>query len=339
MNISAVIPTRNRVEQVRSTLHSLLRQTRQVDEILLIDSSDDRRQTALLRQEFAGHPIQWSESVPSVCIQRNIGIARASGDWILLLDDDVDLESDYILKLETYILANDGCGAVAGRLMQLESGTWTDQYPVKRFGELCWRFIFQLSIWGRIDEIKVPGVMKWCVEIINDFYRRKGNTLSLAGWPLITQWNEPIVRTTIYSLGASLIRKEWLANGYDEVLDPYGIGDNYGAALNFPARQQIHVLRDARAYHHRASENRLDRTLASYRRSLALHYFLVRNKKGFVTKSFFVWSLFGNSLAAILRGDSRTFRMTMRALALILCGRNPYWIGHLKNKKIVQPFP
>ena len=256
-------------------------------EVLLIDASDDRRQASVLRQEFAGHSIQWFESIPSVCIQRNIGIERASGDWVLLLDDDIDLEADYILKLERYILANGGCGAVAGRLMQLESGTWTDQYPIKSFNELCWRFIFQLSVWGRIDKVRVPGVMKWCFEIINDFYRRKGNTLSLAGWPLITQWDASIVRTTIYSLGASLIKKEWLANAYDEVLDPYGIGDNYGAALHFPSGQQIHILGDARAYHHRVSENRLERTLASYRRILALHYFLVRDKKSFVTRFFF----------------------------------------------------
>ena len=339
MKVSAVIPTRNRFEQVRSTLHSLLRQTRQVDEVLLIDASDDRRQASVLRQEFAGHSIQWFESIPSVCIQRNIGIERASGDWVLLLDDDIDLEADYILKLERYILANGGCGAVAGRLMQLESGTWTDQYPIRSFYELCWRFIFQLSIWGRIDKVRVPGVMKWCFEIINDFYRRKGNTLSLAGWPLITQWDASIVRTTIYSLGASLIKKEWLANAYDEVLDPYGIGDNYGAALHFPSGQQIHILGDARAYHHRVSENRLERTLASYRRILALHYFLVRDKKSFVTRFFFVWSLFGNMLASMLRGDWRTFRMTIRALALILRRQNPYWIGHLQNKKLVQPFP
>ena len=339
MKVSAVIPTRNRFEQVRSTLHSLLRQTRQVDEVLLIDASDDRRQASVLRQEFAGHSIQWFESIPSVCIQRNIGIERASGDWVLLLDDDIDLEADYILKLERYILANGGCGAVAGRLMQLESGTWTDQYPIKSFNELCWRFIFQLSVWGRIDKVRVPGVMKWCFEIINDFYRRKGNTLSLAGWPLITQWDASIVRTTIYSLGASLIKKEWLANAYDEVLDPYGIGDNYGAALHFPSGQQIHILGDARAYHHLVSENRLERTLASYRRILALHYFLVRDKKSFVTRFFFVWSLFGNMLASMLRGDWRTFRMTIRALALILRRQNPYWIGHLQNKKLVQPFP
>ena len=339
MKVSAVIPTRNRFEQVRSTLHSLLRQTRQVDEVLLIDASDDRRQASVLRQEFAGHSIQWFESIPSVCIQRNIGIERASGDWVLLLDDDIDLEADYILKLERYILANGGCGAVAGRLMQLESGTWTDQYPIRSFYELCWRFIFQLSVWGRIDKVRVPGVMKWCFEIINDFYRRKGNTLSLAGWPLITQWDASIVRTTIYSLGASLIKKEWLANAYDEVLDPYGIGDNYGAALHFPSGQQIHILGDARAYHHRVSENRLERTLASYRRILALHYFLVRDKKSFVTRFFFVWSLFGNMLASMLRGDWRTFRMTIRALALILRRQNPYWIGHLQNKKLVQPFP
>ena len=117
------------------------------------------------------------------------------------------------------------------------------------------------------------------------------------------------------------------------------IGDNYGVAMNFPARQQIHILGTVVAYHHRVPENRLDRTLASYRRTLALHYFLVKNKKGFVTRSFFVWSVLGITLASIVRRDLRTFRMTVRALTLILRGQNPYWIGHLKNKKVVEPFP
>lgn len=339
MTISAVIPTRNRAAALAKTLHSLLAQSRQPDEILVIDSSDDRSKIENMRKEFTGCSIRWFEAPVSVCIQRNVGIANAVGDWIFLCDDDVELEVDYIAKLESYVAVTNGCSVVAGTLLQFESGKWIDRYPVKSFGELCWRFIFQLSVWGDVDTIKVNRLFSVCFRLIKRFYEKRGNTLSLAGWPLVTQWQEEPFRTTIFSLGANLVWREWLQQGYDEVLDPYGIGDNYGVALNFPSQRQIHVVGSAIAYHHRVLENRLDRSTAYYRRVLALHYFLRRKKRNFLTMGLFMWSLVGNSLAALFKRDLRMFHVTVRSMAVILFSANPYWIGHLKKQKTIQPFP
>lgn len=339
MTISAVIPTRNRAAVLVKTLHSLLAQSRRPDEILIVDSSDDRAQMERMRKEFTRCPVRWLEAPASVCIQRNIGLANAAGDWIFLCDDDVELEVDYISKLEFYAGVTHGCSVVAGTLLQFESGKWIDRYSVKSFGELCWRFIFQLSIWGDIDHFKVSKIFSPCFQLIKKFYEKRGNTLSLAGWPLVTQWGKESFRTTIFSLGANLVRRELLKQGYDEVLDPYGMGDNYGVALNFPSTRQIHVVGSARAYHHRALENRLDRSTAYYRRVLALHYFLRLKKGGLLTMGLFIWSLVGNSLAALLKRDIQMFRVNVRSMAVILFSANPYWIGHLKNEKTIQPFP
>lgn len=339
MKISAVIPTRNRVSYLSRTLQTLLNQTRPPDEILVIDASDDKSEVERMKTYFEGCSIQWYYSPPSVCVQRNIGIRNASGEWIFLCDDDIELESDYIQKLESYASGNEDCGVVAGRLMHLESGKWTDRYPVKNFMELCWRFIFQLSVWGETDCFKVHRALRTPVRLINNFYRKRGNTLSLAGWPLVTQWDAERFQTTIFSLGANLVKKEWLREGYDEVLDPYGIGDNYGVALNFPSLQPIHVIGSAVAYHLRAEENRLDKSLTYYRRILALNYFLMRNEQRLSTKMFFLWSLFGNSLSALFKFDLHLLKVTTRSMLLILLSKNPYWRGYRKKQKTIQPVP
>ena len=337
MKISAVIPTRNRVSCLARTLRSLINQTRIPDEILVVDSSDDVDSADSIRNQFEGHSIQWMTSEASVCVQRNIGIQHAAGDWIFLCDDDIELEPDYIQKLEAYIGANSACGAVAGRLMQLELGEWIDRYPVKSFLELTWRFIFQLSVWGDLNTFEVPLLLRKPYSIISNFYRRRGNTTSLSGWPLVTQWDEENFQTIFFSLGANLVRKDWLSEGYDEVLDPYGIGDHYGVAMNFPPMHRIHVVGSAVAFHHREEKNRLEESIAYYRRILALHYFLLKHRKGFPMRALFMWSLLGNVLSALLKNDRRLLRATVRTMTLIVTSRNPYWIGHLKNQKCIQP--
>ena len=340
MKISAVIPTRNRTVSLRNTLKSLLSQTRCPDEIIVIDASDVKDSLNRLQNELDGHGIIWIDTSPSVCLQRNTGIKKASGNWIFLCDDDIELKSDYLQTLELYVKNNKNCGAVAGRLLQLESNGWVDRYPVKNLGELLWRFVFQLSVWGDIDRYRVPVLVRPVFYVIEEFYRWRGNTLSLSGWPIITQWNEEGFQTKIFSLGANLIKKDWFCpDGYDEVLDRYGIGDNYGVAVNFPGENPIHVLASTCAYHHRAGENRLSPSLSYYRRVLALHYFIIRERRRrFVKTIFFIWSLFGNSLMFFFKKDSKMFKATCKAMWLIATARNPYSVAKLKGEKTIEPY-
>jgi glycosyltransferase involved in cell wall biosynthesis len=304
-----------------------------------VDSSDEIKHLDVIKEIFQDLPLKYISSEASVCIQRNIGIAQATGDWIFLCDDDIELSKDYLEKLEQYITLHPECSAAAGRLLQQEDDKWIDQYPVTGAKDLIWRFIFQLSVWGDLQNIKSSfSPVNLLLVYINKFYSRRANSVTLAGWPLITSWSTSF-QTTIYSLGADLIRRDWLLQSpYDEVLDPSGIGDNYGVAIGFPQSRGIHVIDSTIAYHHRANENRLDRTLAYYRRVLALHYFIKKSKRfGHATTLFFLWSLTGNALLYTAKGSKKMIRANLKIILLILTNRNPYWLAFKKNKKVTRP--
>jgi glycosyltransferase involved in cell wall biosynthesis len=337
MKISVVIPTRNRIHNLNVLLGNLEQQTLKPDEVIVVDSSDNKTNLRELLNQFSKVPLIVIDSIPSVCVQRNIGIRKATGTWIFLCDDDIELPANYLEVLSTYLSEHKDCGVVAGSLLQLENGSWVESYPVKTWRDLLWRFVFQLSVWGEINEIKFPLMLKPLGRIIRKFYSKRGNGLSKAGWPLLTNWNGQSFQSTIYSLGANLIRREWLLNSpYDEILDPSGIGDNFGVALGFPERRSIHVLRTVHAYHHRSQENRLLQSTIYYRRILALHYFLKRKNRN-ASILWLIWSLWGNLILYLIKGDSKRSWASLKAILQIVLNKNPYWTGFFNKQKIVQP--
>jgi glycosyltransferase involved in cell wall biosynthesis len=337
MEISIVIPSRKRLHHLRALLGCIAAQTFAAAEVIVVDSSDDKSYGDQLKQEFPELKIIWIDSIPSVCIQRNLAIQEAKGSWVFLCDDDIEIPKDYLEKLVNYIDAHPSCGVVSGALYQVHNGRWVESYPPKNFADLLWRYIFQLSVWGDISKIKTPLLLKPLGPIVKNFYCKRGNSISLAGWPLITQWKEDHFQTTFYSLGANLVKREWLLNSpYDEVLDPGGIGDNYGVTLGFPGTNIIHVVRTVHAYHHMSNENRLAEAIAYYRRILALHYFLKRGEKRSAIP-WLIWSLAGSLIIHLFKADMQKCRACLKATAKIASGKNPYWKGHLANKKVVEP--
>lgn len=91
-NVSVVIPTYNRRERLASALASVLRQTRPVDEIVVVDDgSTDGTQEMLdaFARQHADIPVvvvRQENRGPSAA--RNAGMKAARGDLIAFLDDD-----------------------------------------------------------------------------------------------------------------------------------------------------------------------------------------------------------------------------------------------------------
>jgi glycosyltransferase involved in cell wall biosynthesis len=330
ISITAVIPTRNRETHLRSLLSSLQRQTLSLSEIIIVDSSDDTFYQKDLSEEYHELNPIWLSSLPSVCAQRNMGIQNATNEWVFLCDDDIELPEDYIQKISEFILSNPAVGAVAGQLRQLEDNRWQHEYPVTHTFTLFFRFIFQLPVWGRVDGLKSIRIFQPLVNKIQRWYRVRGNDLSLAGWPLITQWHGDVMRTKVYSLGANVIRRQWLLESpYDELLDPNGIGDNYGVALNFPDGGGVWVLASTFALHHRAIENRLSRENSYYKRIMALHYFIRKSPEKFQQQTvlWFIWSLVGNTILFLVKRNFGLVGKSLKAIADILFARNPYLLA------------
>lgn len=336
--VSVVIPTCNRYTSLLRTLTSINKQVNKPTEIIIVDASDEGISVDPLSKMFPTLNLVSISSIPSVCVQRNIGIGSAKSEWVFLCDDDIELSPDYLSLLYQYTLLNKRCGVVSGMLMQKEEGVWVSQYLPGDVWGLLWRYIFQQSVWGNIDLVKGKSLFKPLLEALQNKYKKTGNTRTKAGWPLVTNWSDQVIHASFYSMGANLIKREWLINSpYDEVLDASGIGDNYGVALGFPQALPFNILSYTMAYHHRDKSNRLATHLAYYRRVLALDYFNHRWKKDSSTKLWLIWSLTGNLFFSLIRLRWQMVMANYSAIIKIALNKNPYQIAHLRGDCIISP--
>ncbi|MBV6421099.1 MAG: hypothetical protein DAHOPDDO_02368 [Ignavibacteriaceae bacterium] len=335
IKISAVIATRNRKDSLYRTLRAIRNQTYKLEEVIIVDSSDEKLEEAELRNTFLGLNIKYFTSVPSVCLQRNVGIQQSTSEYIFICDDDIVFEPDYVFLISKYIESNVSADTVSGLILEKdENEVWVSQHPPKTISSLLFKFFFQLSFWGELDE-KIFN-SSWLKPVIN-FYKKRGNSFSFAGWPVITNFTSPVFKTNIYGLGASIIKKELLINNpFDEVLDNYGIGDNYGICIKLP--DKVTVLTESLVFHHKESENRLDSGITYYRRVLALHYFLKKsNRFNSINTLWLIWSLIGSIILFVKNREFRLARASLISISKIITFNNPYHIGLKKNIKNVCP--
>lgn len=93
MDISVVIPTRNRAQKLRRTLDGLCAQSLPsvAFEVLVVDngSSDDTRAAVAGYLDKAANWKYLRESKPGAAAARNSGIRASQGEIVLFLDDDV----------------------------------------------------------------------------------------------------------------------------------------------------------------------------------------------------------------------------------------------------------
>ncbi|MDZ4150052.1 glycosyltransferase family 2 protein, partial [Methylicorpusculum sp.] len=87
MNISVVIPTYNRCDFLRRALLSVVAQTLQPTEIIVVDDGSSDSTAVMIRDEFPEIKYYRQENY-GVSSARNLGIQHAIGDWIALLDSD-----------------------------------------------------------------------------------------------------------------------------------------------------------------------------------------------------------------------------------------------------------
>ncbi|MEA1915415.1 MAG: glycosyltransferase [Campylobacterota bacterium] len=97
MHISVVIPTFNRENFILEALQSVLNQSYQASEIIIIDDGSSDTTRELLKHYDIHYVYQENKGVSSA---RNLGIKHAKNDWIAFLDSDDIWESN---KLELQV--------------------------------------------------------------------------------------------------------------------------------------------------------------------------------------------------------------------------------------------
>jgi len=92
-----VIATRNRPDDLRNTVASVVAQTVLPGELCIVDSSDETptRPEIVALCADAGLPLKYLHPAPrGLTVQRNVGVDETNGDPVFFIDDDVALAPD-----------------------------------------------------------------------------------------------------------------------------------------------------------------------------------------------------------------------------------------------------
>ncbi len=106
MLITAVIPTRNRPDDLERAVASVCPQSRLPDELLIIDQSQDdasrRRVLTFVVSVGVSMPLDYvlDAKIAGLVAAKSAAVQRAHGDIVCFLEDDVILERDYLRNLE-----------------------------------------------------------------------------------------------------------------------------------------------------------------------------------------------------------------------------------------------
>jgi len=106
--VSVIIPTRNRAHLLRRTLESVLKQSTENLEVIVVDDGSTDGSGAVAAAMDPRVSVLRNPEPAGVSIARNRGIASASGEWIAFCDDD-DLWAPN--KLQEQLTAADTAGA------------------------------------------------------------------------------------------------------------------------------------------------------------------------------------------------------------------------------------
>ena len=157
--ISVIVPTIGRPDSLRRMLDSLCRQTHAVHEVIVADGSSTCETSTVVSDtcwERAGLKVERvAVHPPNAVRQRQAAIGLAGGEYLLLLDDDVVLETDCAAQMVKLLGQDTATVAVFGDfnnqswpmptrawrfylryMLRMPEGTWQGQVvgPLLRFG-------------------------------------------------------------------------------------------------------------------------------------------------------------------------------------------------------------
>lgn len=125
LHVSVIICTRNRIDCLPYCLKSLAQQTWNIDELIIIDSSDvplichDKFIECFNINNFPNTTLMYRHTLPGLAYQRNFGVDMAHGDIIYFFDDDVILEPHYIKEMQRVFAGHPQYGGGMGTISNL----------------------------------------------------------------------------------------------------------------------------------------------------------------------------------------------------------------------------
>lgn len=121
IKISVVIPTKNRPEKIGSCINSIVKNTINSNEILIIDQSHTS-QTQFIIKRFADPKVRYFHFPKGgKASALNYGISRAKGNIICFTDDDCLVDKNWLKNILLSFEKNPSCKGVFGRVLPYQS--------------------------------------------------------------------------------------------------------------------------------------------------------------------------------------------------------------------------
>lgn len=103
--LTLIIPTKNRPNDLKKAIESLLLQTRLPDELIIVDQSDDYESKLIVDKNFLNYfncnlIYIHNRNIKGLVDAKHVGVEKSLGDIICFIEDDVVLEAEYLKQIE-----------------------------------------------------------------------------------------------------------------------------------------------------------------------------------------------------------------------------------------------
>jgi GT2 family glycosyltransferase len=144
IRVTVIVITLNRPAHVRRCLECLAKQTRQPEQVIVVDSSRDDITRVVVTDFPCVTYLRNETGFGRMTTSRNIGLLAAVGEIIAFLDDDAYAHPDWLAELLAAYMDDPAIGAVGGRALNGVPGEATyradEVGQLKRTGELAGYF-------------------------------------------------------------------------------------------------------------------------------------------------------------------------------------------------------
>ncbi len=224
-SVSVIIPTFNRRERVLKAIASVVSQTRQPDEIIVVDDGSTDGSSAAIRNNFPTVTVIRQEN-SGVSSARNAGIRAATGEWLAFLDSDDEWKPEKLEKHMAYALSHPKYRVSQTDEVWIRNGRFVN--PMKKHGKKAGRFFR--------DALKLCLVSPSAVMIHQNVFRDIGYfDQTLPACEDYDLWLRILAREQIGFLAEKLVVKH---GGH-----PDQLSRNFIAMDRFRVRAMLKILR------------------------------------------------------------------------------------------------
>ena len=264
-----LVTSRNRPQELRRLIESILGQSVLPKEIVLVDASDDPDERSLRDLiEGAGVDFVFLTAEPGRTHQLNTGVDASSGEIVLINDDDVVLEQRYH---EAMLAVFEQGGASVGGVQGTIIGDTLKSIPMRAF-----RALFLLSRHTKDS----PG------------------RLLRSGY-----YTTPARPTRLHQVealrlcGLAFRREVFTDNRFDETLEGYALKEDIDLSYRVSRHYKLFVTPDARFHHLKAPGSRI--SVRQKSRMHVINNFRIHRRnlnQGRASGIAFAWALLGRVL-------------------------------------------